>query len=230
MRLAIKPSYSIQGPSLGRIKLQDLTCPLIRLDEARRKDKSMGFFVSVILHTVIFAVAGISLIKQPEFGIDRGESGVDVELVAAAEPAPAQAAVEPLPVEEIKSDIVEKVTEPVIQAQPSVLKQEGKDQMTVRSSGGAISEAKPDYLKNPAPEYPQAARRRRQEGVVILTAFIDKSGNALKVIIEKSSGHRLLDEAALNAVRKWRFRPGQLGNIPVESTVRVPVRFDLKDA
>jgi outer membrane biosynthesis protein TonB len=149
------------------------------MDVARRRDKSWGFFLSVILHTVIFAIAGISLIKQPEFGVDRGVSGIDVDLVAASVEEKPQEIVVPPP-EEVKSDFVEKIPEPipVVKAVAAPVNTKGKDEVTAQSTGGAISEAKPDYLNNPAPPYPYEARKKGWEGTVILRVSVSKNGDA----------------------------------------------------
>ncbi|MCA9773805.1 MAG: energy transducer TonB, partial [Myxococcales bacterium] len=48
--------------------------------------------------------------------------------------------------------------------------------------------------------------------------------------IRKSSGHAILDEAAVESVRRWRFRPGLRGGRPADAWVEVPVRFSLRDA
>ncbi len=104
----------------------------------------------------------------------------------------------------------------------------GKDATTFYSAGGAITEVRPNYLKNQAPPYPWEARQRGWQGVIILKIDVDTSGKPTKVKKEKSSGYDILDESAVRTVRKWRFRPAQLGAIPIESTVRVPIRFQLE--
>jgi protein TonB len=50
------------------------------------------------------------------------------------------------------------------------------------------------------------------------------------VQIESSSGWPILDEAALRAVKNWRFHPARVGGIPIPSTVTVPIRFELHAA
>ncbi|MBE7446342.1 MAG: energy transducer TonB [Planctomycetia bacterium] len=69
----------------------------------------------------------------------------------------------------------------------------------------------------------------RQEGLVMLTVVIDRKGMPVKVEVEQSSGYQLLDKAALEAVRRWRFQPERIGNIPTESRVTIPVRFRLEE-
>ena len=83
---------------------------------------------------------------------------------------------------------------------------------------------------NPAPRYPRAARRRGIEGRLVLQVLVDTGGTARRVEIFATSGHRLLDEAAVAAVRRWRFVPGQRDGRAAPSVVRVPVAFKLDRA
>lgn len=83
------------------------------------------------------------------------------------------------------------------------------------------------YLNNPSPPYPLVARRRGIEGTVLLRAEISTEGEALRVEVKKSSGTEALDQAALEAVRKWRFVPAKRGNRAVVEWVEVPVSFKL---
>lgn len=100
----------------------------------------------------------------------------------------------------------------------------------------SVAKARPDtapppsplaYLHNPAPTYPAVARLKRQEGVVLLTIEVSADGRASRVRVEKSSGFELLDEAALKAVRRWRFKPARIGGVPVAARGRVPLWFRL---
>ena len=86
------------------------------------------------------------------------------------------------------------------------------------------------YLSNPAPQYPQAARRAGQQGTVTLRVMVLRNGLPSKVEIEKSSGSKLLDVAAQDAVWGWRFVPARHGTDPIESWVLVPVVFRLEGA
>jgi len=97
-----------------------------------------------------------------------------------------------------------------------------------RSISGVKVRANSDYFQNPPPEYPELAKQMRQEGLVMLSVDVDRTGEPLKVEIIQSSGYRLLDQAALKAVSHWKFQPGSIANITVESTVTVPIRFRLE--
>lgn len=90
-------------------------------------------------------------------------------------------------------------------------------------------EAHPNYLKNPEPPYPATARRRHQEGLVLLAVKVSAQGRAISVEIKKTSQFPLLDEAAKQAVSAWEFTPAKTGALAVESDIEVPVRFQLKD-
>jgi protein TonB len=84
-----------------------------------------------------------------------------------------------------------------------------------------------DYRSNPPPRYPTRARVRHQEGTVRLLVRINPKGQPLSITVHESSGYRLLDRAARNAVRRWRFVPAKKNGEAVESATIVPVRFSL---
>lgn len=83
------------------------------------------------------------------------------------------------------------------------------------------------YLSNPAPGYPDAARRQRQQGTVLLRVLVSAEGRAVEVQLAQSSGVSSLDEAALRAVRRWRFTPARQRGQAITAWVRVPIRFSL---
>jgi protein TonB len=84
------------------------------------------------------------------------------------------------------------------------------------------------YLSNPEPEYPFQSRRLREQGLVKLRVHVTAEGRADEVTLHLSSGYDRLDRAALDAVRRWRFRPARRAGTPVAGWVVVPVRFELQ--
>lgn len=86
-----------------------------------------------------------------------------------------------------------------------------------------------DYLDNPRPHYPRQARRLRQEGRVLIEVRVSTDGLPLSVGLKSSAGFDLLDRAALEAVRHWRFVPARRGGRPVEASVVVPIQFVLEE-
>jgi len=85
------------------------------------------------------------------------------------------------------------------------------------------------YLSNPPPAYPLAARRRGVEGTVLVRAEISAGGECQRAELKKTSGHELLDNAALEAVKKWRFVPAKRGSQAVVAWVEVPITFKLEN-
>jgi protein TonB len=83
-------------------------------------------------------------------------------------------------------------------------------------------------LSNPKPPYPLAARRRGIEGRVMLRAQVRADGSCAEVWVKRSSGHDVLDAAALDTVRRWRFVPAQRAGRAVDAWVEVPIVFRLE--
>jgi TonB family protein len=72
------------------------------------------------------------------------------------------------------------------------------------------------------PEYPYEARRSRITGHGILIGQVDsKNGNVTSVKMEKSTGNTILDQAAMNAFRQWRFKPGTIRKF------RTPITYEM---
>ena len=83
------------------------------------------------------------------------------------------------------------------------------------------------YEKNPPPAYPSRARTAREEGLVIIGVLVNARGCVEHAQVKESSGHSLLDDAALRAVQGWRFRSKE-GIMSATSTyVEIPIRFQL---
>lgn len=93
---------------------------------------------------------------------------------------------------------------------------------------GAVTLAKPDSARNPPPRYPEFARRNGWQGRVMVTASVDAGGRVRSVSVSKPSGYAVLDQAALQTVKTWKFRPKTIGGVPTESLIEVPVNFSLR--
>ncbi len=84
------------------------------------------------------------------------------------------------------------------------------------------------YLDNPAPAYPPTSKRSGEQGRVVLRVRVDASGTVEAVEVQATSGFARLDEAALAAVRRWRFLPARLGERAVAGWALVPINFSLR--
>jgi protein TonB len=82
-------------------------------------------------------------------------------------------------------------------------------------------------LKNPAPRYPIESRRKREEGTVRLRVVITADGRVKTISVAKSSGFERLDEAALDTVRKWKFKPGEQSGVAVEAVGFLVIPFKI---
>lgn len=82
-------------------------------------------------------------------------------------------------------------------------------------------------LGNPPPEYPSLALRRNWEGTVVLRIQVLASGRAGTVEVTRSSGKPQLDEAAVAAVRGWKFIPAKRGDTPIDGFATQTIDFKL---
>lgn len=83
----------------------------------------------------------------------------------------------------------------------------------------------PRKLRHVPPVYPPAARQARIEGEVLLEALIDTEGNVTNLVVVHSVP--LLDPAAMEAVRQWRYEPTRLNGVAVPIVLSVTVSFRL---
>jgi len=88
--------------------------------------------------------------------------------------------------------------------------------------------AEANLIHDVPPQYPPEAGRARIEGTVVLMALIDKDGTVKDVRVE--SGLPLLSQAAIDAVRQWRYKPYLMDGEPVEVDSRITINFTLSGA
>lgn len=91
--------------------------------------------------------------------------------------------------------------------------------------GGAV--LKPEVIVRTEPRYTELGRKARVEGVVILRAVIDERGYVTDVRILRGQPMGL-DQAAVDAVRTWRFKPATLHGQPVKVYFNLTVNFTLQ--
>ncbi len=85
-----------------------------------------------------------------------------------------------------------------------------------------MDRAKALALYAPRPEYPVEARSRHMTGHgIALLQINQKTGEVIAAQMEKSTGHAMLDHAALAAFSRWRFKPGTV------KQVRIPIRYTM---
>jgi protein TonB len=92
----------------------------------------------------------------------------------------------------------------------------------------AFVEARPQVSSNRPPNYPDLARRNGWQGLCMVRVNVDAAGRAASVALARSSGYGILDQAALTAVKRWKFTPRMVRGAASASTVEVPVNFSLR--
>ena len=85
------------------------------------------------------------------------------------------------------------------------------------------------HLNNPAPQYPSLSRRLGEQGRVMLDVYILPDGSVGEIKLNKSSGFPRLDNAALQAVKNWKYVPAKRGNRPIAFWYVQPVSFVLNN-
>ena len=85
----------------------------------------------------------------------------------------------------------------------------------------------PEKINAPAPQYTEIARKARIQGVVIVQAIIDKEGNVTNVKVLKGLPMGL-EEAAVDAIKQWKFKPATLNGRPVTVYFNLTVNFKLQ--
>ena len=91
-----------------------------------------------------------------------------------------------------------------------------------------LSASSVQYLEPLQVEYPRLSKRLGETGVVMLRIFIDEAGRVRDVQISRASGHPRLDDAAMAAVQKARFKPPSENGQAVSGYAQVPVDFQLE--
>jgi protein TonB len=151
---------------------------------------------------------------------------------AKAKPKPSA---KPKPKEEAKQAPLPAAAAPSARAAPMPAKSAAAApaQPAPRATeNAAISDApvrvtNPNYAGACPISYPERARRRSQEGTVVIHALIGPDGKPIEVSVAQSSGHALLDEAAQEAIAQCTFVPQKVGGRAVKAIVEIPIPFKL---
>ena len=85
------------------------------------------------------------------------------------------------------------------------------------------------YLEPPVLVYPRLSARAREAGRVMVRVLIDEAGLPRSVQVSQSSGHARLDEAAVAAVQKARFKPHTENGKAISVWALIPANFDLEN-
>jgi len=99
-----------------------------------------------------------------------------------------------------------------------------EEEARVYRVGGPVTA--PELVHSVEPEYPEAARRARLRGVVVIETVVDRDGAVVRPrVVRNTTGSGECAEAALRAVRQWRYRPAQFEDRPVASHLTLAIEF-----
>jgi protein TonB len=231
---------------------------LFKILTGQEKPHSMrGLLLTLVLSLHLWGV--IWLLQPAEAVTKAQPMVMEVSLIAApSQKASAAPIAQPKPVEPKKEPVKKPVKkkQPVIRKQmelpkpmamadellpapsklesapaPAAASAAAKASSKVTADTAPFTEANfnANYGFNPKPKYPGIATSRGWEGTVQLLVKVSVEGDSEEVTVQRSSGYDVLDEAAVEAVEKWKFIPAKRGETPVSSSVVVPINFVLNN-
>lgn len=86
---------------------------------------------------------------------------------------------------------------------------------------------KPQVIKSVKPNYPEKARKDNLTGTTFVEVEVDTKGKVIVAKVKESSGHALLDEAAVEAAKKFEFSSGMKDGEAVSTRMVIPFKFSL---
>ncbi|MBH1970924.1 energy transducer TonB [Moraxellaceae bacterium AER2_44_116] len=116
--------------------------------------------------------------------------------------------------------VVQAVAEPIAPVSTQTPVKEISEEVTPPRSDAA-------HLSNPAPSYPSMSRRLGEQGRVVLEVYILVNGTVGEIRLKQSSGFKRLDQAAMQAVKKWQYQPAHKGQHAIDFWYVQPLSFSL---
>ncbi|MEZ9909471.1 energy transducer TonB [Vibrio sp. 10N.261.51.A3] len=134
----------------------------------------------------------------------------------------------------VKKERPEPATQPEKLADKKVDKNMDESANQSQEVNQGVSNQEPVLVTQPSfsarptpPNYPRQARRRGVEGVATYEIWLDAEGKQIKQALVNSSGALMLDNAALDAIKQWKFSPHTVNGRAIAHRVQIPVRFRL---
>lgn len=207
---------------------------------AQRRSWPPALILTVAIHAALFAI----LLTVREHVVHRREASLTVLNLAPPPPPPA-AQDTPEPTETVETPVASP--KPVIELPPrpiqtvAVVRDPLPQPVTLPAAAPATRTAPPAppsivegadlsarMVAGKPPRYPVESRRKKEQGTVLLSLTLGVDGAVAAISVARSSGFERLDNAALDAVRKWRWEPMLRGGQPVMVKGVVEIPFVLK--
>lgn len=213
-----------------------LNLPLMRMDAFRDADMESPWSerlavvgIVVLAHLMLFAF-WLAQPEPPKVAVNEMSISFANVQMQQADIAP-QPVIKPEPKPEPKPRIIEPEAPP---APEPVVQEETPPAPAMETPPSPVQlDAEPDYradyLNNPRPPYPLVARRMGYQGKVVLNVEVLAEGKAGEVKLQTSSGFDILDRAALQTVKTWKFSPATRFGQPITQWFLVPIKFSLEE-
>lgn len=182
----------------------------------------IGFHVAILYALA----AGLGYVKVPFEQPAITVVSVPTDTVEKIDP-------EPVKVDEslLKNEPIETDNVPIVTVDDTIETPPSDTAVVVTQPMTEASNAQPAptgvrLLSHAEPPYPAVSRQQNEEGTVMVRVTITAQGRVADAVLETSSGYSRLDEAAVKAVRTWRFAPNS-NSSGATTSVLVPVKFQL---
>lgn len=198
-----------------------------------------------VVALVVAVHVGLALVwlmqpEPPAVAVSEMSVSVAIQQAEVAKPEAQPEPIPPKPLPRIERAEKPLIRQPVQEADVSELHAKAEAPPPVQAvtappavAAAPVIDSAPDYrasyLNNPRPSYPMAARRMGWEGRVVLNVEVLATGYCGDASVFRSSGHEVLDNAALRTVKGWRFVPASRAGHPVTQWFKVPIQFSLKE-
>jgi TonB family protein len=181
----------------------------------------IAFMSALAIHIGVVALAKN---KSPAATLEDFNPPGEVEVTAEPEPALREESSTPPPLEQIYPDQdifrEENFTPPPVRAH-----RKARPGSLVRGTTASLRSVKALVTYAPRPVYPYEARRQRLTGSGVAFLAVDQTlGTVTDVLMAQSCGNAILDNSTLDALRRWRFKPGSVAR------VQVPITYTLMGA
>jgi periplasmic protein TonB len=146
-------------------------------------------------------------------------------------PPPPPQQQKPLPTPKIPVPKAPPSERAIVQDEPPLAASQPTEQPTEAAEPTAapvvLPQADASELNNPAPAYPALSKRLNEQGTVVLDILVKADGSIGDIQLKTSSGYPRLDDAALRAIKNWRFVPASRGGDAIDYRYDLPFEFTL---
>jgi TonB family protein len=185
----------------------------------RQNGRSIFWIAFVSALAIHVGAVALAKTKSTTAKLEDFSPAGDVEIIDAAEPEPAlEESVTPPPSEQVHPD-EDSFPEENFKPSPVCAYRKARPASLVRGTTASLRSVKAMVAYAPRPVYPYEARRQRVTGSGLALLTVDQtSGNVTNVLMAQSCGNAILDNSTRDALRRWRFKPGNVARVQVPIT------------